>query len=77
MYGAKVHQAVLDQKETESGITIHEVNEEYDKGKILFQKKIRINLNDTVSSIEKNIRELEIYYLPRVIESILLDQPLK
>lgn len=77
MYGAKVHQAVLDQKETESGITIHEVNEEYDKGKILFQKKIRINLNDTVSSIEKNIRELEFYYLPRVIVSILSDQPVK
>lgn len=77
MYGAKVHQAVLDQKETETGITIHEVNEEYDKGKILFQKKIKINSNDTVSSIEKNIRELEFYYLPRVIESILSDRPLK
>jgi phosphoribosylglycinamide formyltransferase-1 len=68
MYGAKVHQAVLDQNETETGITIHEVNEEYDKGRILFQKKIRINSKDTVSSIEKNIKELEFYYLPRVIE---------
>lgn len=77
MYGSKVHQAVLEQKETETGITIHEVNEEYDKGKILFQKKIMINSDDTVSSIEKKIRELEFYYLPRIIESILLEQPVQ
>lgn len=75
MYGTRVHQAVLDEKETITGITIHEVNEEYDKGKILFQKEIEINSDDTVQSIENKIRTLEFYYLPRIIESVLSAQP--
>lgn len=52
MYGHFIHQAVFNNKEKESGITIHLVNEEYDKGQILFQDKIKINEKDNPNTIE-------------------------
>ena len=73
MYGKNVHRAVLENNEIESGITIHFVNEEYDKGEIILQEKCSISKKETVSSLEKKIRLLEFRCLPRVIENIILN----
>ena len=72
MYGANVHHAVIKNKETESGITIHFVNELYDEGRVIFQKKLVVSVNETVKSLEKKIRLLELEYFPKIIEKILL-----
>lgn len=68
MYGHRVHEAVFTNKEKESGITIHYVDEHYDNGDIIFQKSFAISETDTPKSIEKKVRELEMIYLPEVIE---------
>ncbi len=71
MYGNFVHQAVKDHNETETGITIHYVNENYDEGAVIFQKNVRISAQDTVSSIASKVHQLEYTYYPKVIASIL------
>lgn len=71
MYGHHVHQAVLQNKETESGITIHYVNEEYDKGDVLLQAKCRIEKNDTIETLSARIHDLEYEHLPKIIEKLL------
>ena len=71
MYGQKVHQAVKDAQETETGITIHYVNEEYDDGDIIFQVKEAIRPKDSVQEIEKKVHKLEYMYYPEVIEDLL------
>jgi phosphoribosylglycinamide formyltransferase-1 len=69
MYGMHIHQAVYQNKEKKSGITIHLCNEEFDKGTILFQKKVELCENDTPESIAKKVLELEHQYFSKVIES--------
>ncbi len=59
MYGKYVHEAVIKNKETISGVTIHEVNENYDEGKIILQKSIDIDEKETVNSLESKIKNLE------------------
>lgn len=71
MYGDHVHRAVLESKEKESGITIHLVNEEYDKGKILAQYSVSIEANETVESLKEKIQKLEHTHLPLVINNLL------
>lgn len=71
MYGHFVHEAVAANKETISGITIHLVNEEFDKGKILFQAATRINSEDDTQSIQKKVQVLEHQYFAGVVESVL------
>lgn len=68
MYGKHVHQAVFDNYEKESGITIHLVNENYDEGKQLFQKSVALDSTDTPSEIAKKVLALEHQYFPMVIE---------
>ncbi len=70
MYGHFVHEAVAKANETESGITIHYVNEYYDEGDIIAQYKCKIN-GDTADVIEQKVRALELKYYPSVIDSIL------
>lgn len=70
MYGLKVHEAVIKNKDTESGITIHLVNEEYDKGKILFQTKILVEKNETATSLSARILALEHNYFPEVLHRL-------
>lgn len=72
MYGKRVHAAVYAAGVGESGITIHEVDEEYDHGKILFQAKVAIDGQDTPASIEEKVRALEYAHLPAVVEKLLL-----
>ncbi len=71
MYGNKVHTEVLKNKETESGITIHFVNEEYDKGQIILQAKCGIEPNETIETLQVKIKKLEFDYLPKAIEGFL------
>lgn len=74
MHGKFVHEAVWQNKEKESGITIHLCNTEYDKGKILFQKEVLINSEDTPEAIAKKVLALEHHYFPKVIEDYLLSE---
>lgn len=71
MYGHKVHEAVLGANEKESGISVHEVNERFDEGKILFQSKCAVDKNETVESLSKKIHTLEQEHFPKVIEALL------
>lgn len=72
MYGMAVHKAVLAAKEAESGITIHLVNQEYDKGDIVFQAKCPVLPGDTPETLAARIHELEYQHYPRVIEELLM-----
>ena len=74
MYGNHVHQAVIDAGETTSGITIHLVNEEYDKGEILFQASCSVEKADTAESLAAKIHALEYEHFPRVIEEYIVSQ---
>jgi len=71
MYGKHVHQAVLDNNEKETGITIHYVNEHYDEGAIIFQKEINIENCKTAEEIAAKIQELEHQHFPEVIHRLL------
>ena len=68
MYGMRVHRAVIANHERKSGITIHEVNSEYDSGKIIFQTACAITPGDTPETLAAKIRRLERQHFPRVIE---------
>ncbi len=72
MYGLKVHQAVVDNEEKESGITIHFVNENYDEGKIIFQAKCGVLSTDCVEDVASKVHQLEYKYYPEIIEKVLL-----
>jgi phosphoribosylglycinamide formyltransferase 1 len=71
MYGMYVHQAVKENNETETGITIHYVNENYDEGAIIFQKSVAVLPSDTPESIAHKIHELEYEYFPSVVKNLL------
>lgn len=71
MYGAKVHEAVKAAGEIETGITIHEVNENYDEGAIIFQAKVSVDDSDSPDSIASKVHELEYEHYPRVIHELL------
>ena len=72
MYGAKVHQAVKENGEKETGITIHYVNEHYDEGAIIFQAKTPVEPSDDADSIAEKVPQLEYEHFPKVIEKLLL-----
>ncbi|MEP7373824.1 MAG: phosphoribosylglycinamide formyltransferase [Chitinophagaceae bacterium] len=71
MYGDHVHEAVINAKDKESGITIHYVDEHYDHGDSIFQAKCAVFENDTAESLAQRIHFLEHEHYPRVIERIL------
>lgn len=71
MYGNNVHKAVVEAGETESGITIHYVNENYDEGKIIFQAKCEVLPTDSYEDVANKIHQLEYEHFPKVIEGIL------
>ena len=72
MYGDRVHQSVIENKEMESGITIHYVNEEYDAGDIIFQATCKLDKHETAESLASKVHELEYLHFPKVIESVLI-----
>ena len=72
MYGMNVHEAVVLANEKESGISIHLVNEDYDKGRILHQEKTDIADADTAELVAKKVLALEHQFYPRIIEKFML-----
>lgn len=72
MYGMNVHSAVRANNESETGITIHFVNENYDEGAIIFQAKTKVELNDAPEDIANKVHALEYEHFPRVIEEVIL-----
>jgi phosphoribosylglycinamide formyltransferase-1 len=71
MYGHHVHEAVAAAGETESGITIHYVDEHYDSGDIIFQARVALEPGTTASEIERRVRALEMQYFPLEVEKVL------
>ena len=74
MYGMHVHEAVVNNKEKESGITIHYVNENYDEGTTIFQAKCPVEPSDTSEDVAKKIHLLEMEHFPKVIEHLLFPE---
>ena len=72
MYGRNVHEAVIKNGDNHSGISIHYVNEEFDKGEMIAQFHCRLVENETVQSLEAKIRYLEHTYLPTVVRGTIL-----
>lgn len=73
MYGMHVHNAIVERKETETGITIHYVNENYDEGAVIFQAKCDVLPTDTAENVASKIHELEMRHFPIVVEELLKD----
>ena len=71
MYGIKVHQTIFDNKEKETGITIHYVNEHYDEGEFIFQQKVNIDDCASADEIAAKIHELEHKHFPPIIEKLI------
>lgn len=71
MYGMHVHRAVREAGETQSGITIHYVNERYDEGDILFQATCPVAPDDDAETIARRVLELEHEHYPRIVEKLL------
>lgn len=71
MYGMNVHKAVVENGDSESGITIHLVNAEYDKGKVLFQAKCDVTPSDTPEQVAEKVHKLEYEFFPKIIEQLL------
>ena len=72
MFGEHVHEAVIAHHETESGITIHIVDQHYDRGTTLFQAKCQLTSQDTPETLAAKIHELEQRHFPEVIEKTVL-----
>lgn len=68
MYGMKVHEAVKNSGDAQTGISIHEVNEMFDEGKILFQAPCSVDASDNLQQIAEKVQRLEHEHYPRVIE---------
>jgi phosphoribosylglycinamide formyltransferase-1 len=75
MYGHHVHEKVKSSGELISGITIHEVNENYDEGKIIFQESIQLEPSDSADMIAKKVLQLEHFHYPRTIEKWVEGKP--
>ena len=73
MYGMHVHHAVVENKENQTGITIHYVNENYDEGAIIFQKSFEVLESDTPDDVAQKIHKLEYEHFPKVIEKVILE----
>lgn len=71
MYGHFVHEAVKNNHDTESGMTIHVVNEKFDDGNIIFQKKCLVNDQMNANEIAAEVLKLEHTYYPQVIEKFI------
>ncbi|MFV8225413.1 phosphoribosylglycinamide formyltransferase [Christiangramia aquimixticola] len=74
MYGSRVHEAVIESKEKESGITIHYVNEKYDEGNTIFQTSIPIEDGESAQNLASRIHKLEYKHFPEIIQQTLQQQ---
>ena len=71
MYGDNVHNAVKNAGETETGITIHYINENYDEGDIIYQAMCEVADLDTPQDIANKVQNLEQMHFPKIIEEIV------
>lgn len=71
MYGSHVHNAVIENGESKSGITIHHVNQKYDDGDVIFQASCPVEKDDTPESLASRIHSLEHSHFPVVLEKML------
>ena len=71
MYGMHIHRAIVNNKEKETGISIHYVNEHYDEGGIIFQKNVALTEEDTPETVAEKIHDLEQKYFPEIISRLL------
>ena len=74
MYGMKVHRAVVDSGDKETGISIHYVDNIYDNGKLIFQAKCPVYADDTPEQVAEKVHQLEYEYFPVIIERLLTDR---
>ena len=74
MYGSKIHQAVLDSKDLETGISIHYANDKYDEGKLIFQATTPVEPSASAEDIAEKIHTLEYEHFPKVIEKLLFPE---
>lgn len=73
-YGDRIHRMVLENGDTESGCTIHYVNEEYDSGDIIIQKKVPVHPEDTESSLAERVKQEEKRILIQTLQNLLLPE---
>lgn len=71
MYGHFVHEAVVTAKETETGITIHYVDELYDHGQVIFQERVALTPDDTPATVAAKVHRLEHEHFPKIIEAVV------
>ena len=74
MYGINIHRRVVENNEFFSGLTIHYVNKDYDKGAIIFQEKVELSKNESAETLSKKILKLEHVHYPSIIEKLLEDE---
>ena len=74
MYGINIHRRVVENNEPFSGLTIHYVDKDYDKGAIIFQEKVKLSKNESAETLSKKILKLERLHYPRIIEKLLEDE---
>jgi phosphoribosylglycinamide formyltransferase 1 len=77
MYGARVHEAVIASGATETGVTVHLVDDEYDRGPILGQWRVRVDKSDTAESLAARVLNVEHVVYPRVVEIVAILQQLE
>ena len=71
MYGDRVHQAVIEQGDDQTGITIHYINEHYDEGNVIFQATCPVHSGDTYQDVAARVHQLEYRYYPHIVEQLL------
>lgn len=72
MFGDKVHKAVVEAREKETGITIHKIDANYDEGTTVFQAKIRVEPLDNAEKVAQKVHALEYKFYPKIIENLIL-----
>jgi phosphoribosylglycinamide formyltransferase-1 len=77
MYGARVHEAVIASGAAETGVTVHLVDDDYDRGAILAQWRVRIDKSDTAESLAARVLNVEHAVYPRVVEMVAILQQLE
>ena len=71
MFGIEVHKSVIRSNDSKTGVTIHYVNSNYDEGKIIFQKSLKVDPDDSPESLFSRVQKLEHKYYSLIIEKLL------
>jgi phosphoribosylglycinamide formyltransferase/phosphoribosylglycinamide formyltransferase-1 len=77
MYGARVHEAVIASGAKESGVTVHLVDDDYDRGPIVAQWRISVEKSDTADSLAARVLRVEHVVYPRAVEMVAILQQLE